>query len=218
MNEEEKEVHNYLQQIFIENDLELLSSIQKKKKKRHKKKYKLDIDINMKDTLFKQSTKTDPIKESKDKEKQRKLELIKKQLKNVPFDKKFRKSDINRIVKHTKTSIFDSEKCCLWTGYVTNMYESKKGTYINFYFKNKKKVALHRLLYINFKGVLNNTDYIKYSCDNKGRCCNINHMSCFEYKSDEIIEENKSEKKTKSKKKNKKEKFIDDNSFTISLF
>ena len=135
------------------------------------------------------------------------------------MEKAFRKSDIHRIVRYTDGYIFDTEKCCLWEGYVTNLNDSKKGTYVNFYFKDKKKVALHRLLYINFKGHLNNTDYIKYSCNNKGICCNVNHMSSFIYKIDENKENIKNKKKIKNKEKIKnkpKTKNIDN--FVISFF
>src|SRR5205823_3567405 len=108
-------------------------------------------------------------------------ELKRKQLPNIPASKKLRPNDIHRIVQHTDNSIFDEEKCCLWTGYITNLKNKRKGTYINFYFKDKKKVALHRLLYANFKGSISSKDYIKYSCANKGKCCNINHMVRCEY-------------------------------------
>lgn len=114
---------------------------------------------------------------------ERELELKRRQLPNVPQSKRLRPSDINRIVRHTDNSIFDEKKCSLWTGYITNLRNKRKGTYINFYFKDKKKVALHRLLYANFKGEISNSDYIKYSCVNKGRCCNIHHMVRFEYNS-----------------------------------
>jgi hypothetical protein len=45
----------------------------------------------------------------------------------------------------------------------------------NFYF-NGKKVALHRLLYNNFLGDLDDSEYLKYNCENKGKCCNLNHF------------------------------------------
>ena len=48
--------------------------------------------------------------------------------------------------------------------------------YINFYFKGKK-CALHRLLYLNYVGKLENKEYLKYKCKNKGVCCNINHFN-----------------------------------------
>ena len=115
----------------------------------------------------------------------RERELKRRQLPNIPASKKLRPNDIHRITQHTDNSIFDEEKCCLWTGYITNLKNKRKGTYINFYFRDKKKVALHRLLYANFKGDISNKDYIKYSCPNKGKCCNINHMVKFEYNSND---------------------------------
>lgn len=98
-------------------------------------------------------------------------ELLKRQLSNVPEEYKLKKSDLKRILKYIDTSLFDKDTCCLWKGYITN----NKGLYINFYF-NKKKVALHRLLYINFIGELYENNYLTYSCCNKGKCCNINHI------------------------------------------
>ena len=107
--------------------------------------------------------------------------MKRRQLEDIPQTQKLRGSDIQRIVQHTPTSIFDLEECSIWSGYITNLNNKKKGTYINFYFKDKKKVALHRLLYANFVGELNDADYIKYSCQNKGQCCNVNHMVRFKY-------------------------------------
>ena len=68
----------------------------------------------------------------------------------------------------------------MWSGYVTNDKNHTKGTYINFYF-NKKKIALHRLLYLNYIGEISNKEYIRFTCDNKGKCCNINHMKKYSY-------------------------------------
>ena len=62
-------------------------------------------------------------------------EMIQKQIKDVPLDKKLYLSDIQRILKNINSSIFEEKKCCLWTGYVTNLNKSNKGTYINFYFQ-----------------------------------------------------------------------------------
>jgi hypothetical protein len=128
------------------------------------------------------------IKISKKKQQERERELKNRQLANVPASQKLRPNDIHRIVQHTDNSIFDEENCCLWTGYITNLKNKRKGTYINFYFRDKKKKALHRLLYANFKGPISSKDYIKYSCPNKGKCCNINHMVRFEYNSNEKYE------------------------------
>lgn len=129
------------------------------------------------------------IKISKKVQMERERELKRKQLPNIPQSKRLRPNDIHRIVQHTDNSIFDDDRCCLWTGYITNLKNKRKGTYINFYFRDKKKVALHRLLYANFKGDISNKDYIKFSCQNKGKCCNINHMVRFEYNSNEKEED-----------------------------
>jgi len=109
-------------------------------------------------------------------------ELLVKQLKNVNISKKLNYNDIKRISKFLLSSIFDINECSLWSGYITNDKNHSKGTYINFYF-NQKKIALHRLLYLNFIGDILNTEYIKFSCINKGRCCNINHMIKYSYTS-----------------------------------
>jgi hypothetical protein len=60
-------------------------------------------------------------------------------------------------------------------GYITNNSSESKPSYINFYFRGKK-IALHRLLYENYIGDINNNQYLKYTCCNKGICCNINHL------------------------------------------
>jgi hypothetical protein len=107
-------------------------------------------------------------------------ELLKKQLDSVPLDKKFRYTDLKRLSKYIKTSIFDENKCTLWDGYITNVNNTNKGIYINFYFKGKK-TALHRLLYINFVGDLSDNEYLKFNCENKGKCCNVKHLKKFTY-------------------------------------
>ncbi len=107
-------------------------------------------------------------------------ELLNKQRKNICLSKKLLFGDIKRISKFLSESIFDENKCSLWNGYITNEKNQSKGTYINFYF-NKKKIALHRLLYINYIGEISNDEYIKFSCENKGKCCNIHHMKKYSY-------------------------------------
>jgi hypothetical protein len=99
-------------------------------------------------------------------------ELIKRQLPHVVSEKRLYYNDLKRVCKFLKESIFLENTCSLWTGYITNLKNSKKGTYINFYFKRKKK-ALHRLLYVNFVGELRDDEYIKFTCGNKGYCCSI---------------------------------------------
>jgi hypothetical protein len=142
------------------------------------------------------------VKIAKKKLADREAELKRRQLPNVSLSKSFRLTDIQRIVQHTTTSIFDKEKCSLWTGYITNLQNKKKGTYVNFYFRNKKKVALHRLLYANFKGEIGPQDYIKYSCSNKGKCCNVNHIIKFEYNANEDEDEDEDEDENSSTSKN----------------
>jgi hypothetical protein len=124
--------------------------------------------------------------------------LLQCQLKTVPNDKKLQLGDIKRICKYIDGSIFHETMCCLWSGYITNKNNSLKGTYINFYFK-KKKVALHRLLYCNFVGELTSDEYLKFTCENKGMCCNINHLIKYKY-------QKKIEKKNKVNEVIKKDK------------
>jgi hypothetical protein len=101
------------------------------------------------------------------------IELIQKQKKNIN-DKKLLYNDLRRISKYLSKSIFGNE-CSLWNGYITTIKNDDKSSYINFYYKGKK-YALHRLLYINYVNELNDSEYIKFSCENKGKCCNINHI------------------------------------------
>ena len=97
-------------------------------------------------------------------------EMVEKQIKDCPLNKLLSESDMKRIIKYTNKSIFNKNECCIWRGYITN----NKSKYINFYF-NGKKIALHRLLYLNFKGSLYDNSYLTFICSNKGICCNINH-------------------------------------------
>lgn len=106
--------------------------------------------------------------------------LLEKQRKDVPITKKLRYNDMKRLCKYIDSNIFDENVCTLWNGYITNVENVNKGVYINFYFKGKK-IALHRLLYINFVGDLADDEYLKYSCENKGKCCNVTHLQKFKY-------------------------------------
>lgn len=108
-------------------------------------------------------------------------ELVKNQRKKITMSKKLGFADMKRICKYINTSIFDKTNCSLWQGYITNNDHPEKGIYINFYFKGKK-VALHRILYINYVDNLNNDEYLKYECDGLGKCCNVNHLKKFKYK------------------------------------
>lgn len=111
-------------------------------------------------------------------------EMINNQLEDIPRKWKLTESDINRVCQYIDESIFskDIDRCCIWKGYITNVNNSNKGTYVNFYF-NRKKMALHRLLYANFVDNLSDNEYIKFKCKNKGTCCNVNHYEKYTYSS-----------------------------------
>ena len=101
------------------------------------------------------------------------IDLINNQKDDVDQNKKLDVKSLQRISRNIEDSIF-SNKCVLWQGYVT--YISSTDThYVNFFF-NGKKHALHRLLFLNFKGDVGKNEYLKYKCENKGKCCNINHI------------------------------------------
>ena len=111
---------------------------------------------------------------------------------------------MKRICKNLKKSIFNKDdNCALWNGYITNNKNGKQ--YINFYFK-KKKVALHRLLYMNYIGYVNSNEYLKLSCKNCGKCCSINHIKIANSKNYSEATDNKSEKNTSAKKNDKPDK------------
>ena len=100
--------------------------------------------------------------------------LIKNQKNDIPLDKKLAFTDLTRISNNLPSDIFYDD-CCIWSGYITNLKSKKKNCYISFFYKNKK-VSLHRLLFANYIGNINDNEYIKYTCHNKGTCCSLNHM------------------------------------------
>ena len=101
------------------------------------------------------------------------VELINNQIDNIDNKKKLDVRSLQRISRNIDDSIF-GDKCVIWQGYITYI-ESTKVHYVNFFFDGKKH-ALHRLLYLNFIGDVKANEYLKYSCNNKGKCCNINHI------------------------------------------
>lgn len=100
-------------------------------------------------------------------------ELIKNQRKNLILERKLKLSDLKRISSYLSTSIFE-KKCTIWNGYITEF--KNNSYYINFYF-NGKKHALHRLLYYNFIDDIEDSEYLKYTCIDKGKCCCIFHFT-----------------------------------------
>lgn len=112
------------------------------------------------------------------------IELIENQISNIDTENKLYLSDMQRLSKNINDSIFDKNNCCLWNGTKIKK-NNNKGYYINFYF-NKKKMSLHRILYINFIGNLNKNEYLKFTCCNKGLCCNINHITKIKKKENKL--------------------------------
>jgi len=145
-------------------------------------------------------------------------DLVSMQLSNVAPHRRLLHKDIRRIVKYIDTPIDSDDQCCIWKGYVTNTKNSRR-SYINFFFRDKK-VALHRLIYENFKGPIDNNHYIKSTCekeDLEGTCCNINHMIKYKYNTkycenctDEEQIDTKDTKNIKKKKSLKEECLADE--------
>lgn len=102
-------------------------------------------------------------------------EMCLKQRKNTNDKYHLELNDLTRFLKYVDTSIFNSNECVLWNGYLTKC-NSNKSCYVNYYLKGRK-LALHRILYINFIGDLDEKQYLKYLCENPGKCCNIQHFT-----------------------------------------
>lgn len=127
------------------------------------------------------------------------VELINNQNENIDNNKKLDVKSLQRISRNVENSLFSNE-CVFWQGYITYI-QSTDVHYINFFF-NGKKQALHRLLYLNFIGDLKKNEYLKYKCENKGKCCNINHILKINSKN-KSLEKDQIEKKIDSNNKNK---------------
>jgi hypothetical protein len=118
------------------------------------------------------------------------VELINNQIDDIDNKKKLDVRSLQRISRNIDNSIF-GDKCVIWQGYITYI-ESTNVHYVNFFFDGKKH-ALHRLLYLNFIGDVKANEYLKYSCNNKGKCCNINHIYKINSKKTLDFEKNKLE-------------------------
>jgi hypothetical protein len=98
------------------------------------------------------------------------------QLKDINPNYRLNSKDIVRLASYISSDPFSETKCCKWKGAISN--SSNQSKYINFWF-NKKKQALHRILYMNYIGELDSNKYLRFTCKNsnmKGICCNINHL------------------------------------------
>lgn len=107
-------------------------------------------------------------------------ELQDRQLADVPPEWKLSNSDLQYILSNVMSSIFGDE-CCIWSGSNASDGEKpKKRPYNNFY-HNKKKTALHRLIYSNYVQPLTSLEFIRFNCENKGRCCTVAHLQKYQY-------------------------------------
>ena len=102
------------------------------------------------------------------------MEMCTRQNKNIEKKYLLEYNDMLRILKNIDGNIFNNTECVFWNGYMTKC-NNNKSCYVNFYLK-KKKIALHRILYLNFIGGLDEKQYLKFKCQNAGKCCNINHI------------------------------------------
>lgn len=135
--------------------------------------------------------------------------LFNNQLKNVDHKYRLNTKDIIRLSSYINSDPFSETDCCKWRGAISKSTHQSK--YINFWF-NKKKQALHRILYLNYKGELQKNKYLKFTCQNpnmRGICCNINHII--------LINENDDEDNNEIKKETKDNKLNSDSSDKIEL-
>ncbi len=134
------------------------------------------------------------------------IELVNNQKQNIENEKKLDVKSLQRISRNVEGSLFE-DKCILWQGYITYI-SSTDVHYINFFF-NGKKHALHRLLYLNFIGDVKKNEYLKYTCNNKGKCCNINHIIKINSKKTLELENSVNETNIEDNKKNNETKEIE---------
>lgn len=97
--------------------------------------------------------------------------LIKHQKENTEIKSKLSLSDLKRLTNNLSKDIFNDE-CSVWEGPIL-MANNKE--YISF-FINGKKISLNRILYKNYIGNLDDNEYLKYTCTNKGSCCSLKHI------------------------------------------
>lgn len=99
-------------------------------------------------------------------------ELINKQINNINHKYFLKYSDLMRIRKKIRKSLFD-DKCTYYYGYITHAIKNNSYNVCIFY--NNKKVMLKRLLYHDFIGPLQSYKNVSNKCNNIS-CININHI------------------------------------------
>ena len=75
--------------------------------------------------------------------------------------------DLKRFDKYIGGDIFGTE-CCIWKGETVKKY-------ISISYKSKK-ISVIKLLYCNFINDLEEGDYLRNTCENKGFCCCLDHF------------------------------------------
>ena len=111
-------------------------------------------------------------------------ELIDKQLKDVTKKFRFTQKHLLRLSLSLPTSIFHPTQCSIWsTSYISRarIRIRRHQKYVTFSMRGKKHMS-QRLIYLNYCGQLPN-HFIRSNCSNKGKCCNINHMTKVQYRS-----------------------------------
>lgn len=125
--------------------------------------------------------------------------LFANHLPDVQQQYRLNSKDIVRLASYINSDPFSETECCKWNGAISK--SSHQSKYINFWF-NKKKQALHRILYLNYRGELSKNKYLRFKCNNsnmRGICCNINHLELINKDNDlDSDENNKKQKKVKN--------------------
>lgn len=93
-------------------------------------------------------------------------ELIKYRRKDLDVTKKLSYKDCVRLLNNLDGSPFE-EGCC--------SIKQNKLLHGFFYF-NRKKVSISRLLYMNYVGDISDNEYVYRICRHKADCLNIGHL------------------------------------------
>ena len=134
------------------------------------------------------------------------ISLQRKDVPDVGLYGKLSFEDLKRIDRASLGDVTSSRNCCLYIG------ETVSNTYCTFSYKGKK-TSIIRMLYHNFIGDIDPDAQIKYTCENKGRCCNLKHFELNKKKKapkKEEISDSQQENKENEKKDENIFKFDDD--------